>query len=192
RLINRSTAPKEGGAENGSSSTTLLVPSRHGYKYFLPNRLSILCLTLSFRLKGHSKALPLIFRRSFFHLVVSEVAPSNGRRNLLAIRRRSPNASNHRITSESSYTSPIDTDDNRPFKPDSSKTDLTEPEYSPRAGRTITRKKPHLTTGIKSLLIPEDYGRSNKTKKLKLRLKEPYATSRTFIKYYCLYQYTSL
>ncbi|KAJ5243948.1 hypothetical protein N7489_004044 [Penicillium chrysogenum] len=46
-------------------------------------------------------------------------------------RRRSPNASNHGITSESSCTSPIDTDDDRPFEPDSSETDLTEPEYSP-------------------------------------------------------------
>ncbi|KAJ5593223.1 hypothetical protein N7537_010127, partial [Penicillium hordei] len=83
------------------------------------------------------------------------------------------------ITSESSYTSPIDTDNNRPFEPDSSKTNLTKPERSPLAGRTIIRKKLSLKTRTKSLLIdlsnielPEDYGRSNKIKKLKLRLKE--------------------
>ncbi|KAJ5188370.1 hypothetical protein N7491_004695 [Penicillium cf. griseofulvum] len=97
----------------------------------------ILRLILSlFRLKYHSKNLPLIFRRTFFYLVVSTL-----------------NTSNHRITSESSYTSPIDTDNNRPFEPDSSKTDLTEPERSPLAGRTITRKKLSLKTRIKSLLI---------------------------------------
>ncbi|KAJ5504597.1 hypothetical protein N7463_007471 [Penicillium fimorum] len=117
-------------------------------------------------------------------------------------RRRSPNASNHGITSESSYTSPIDTDDDRPFEPDSSETDLTEPEYSPPAGRTIARKKSSPNSGTKSLpadlsnvervhqaryqvpdddtdedlaQVPEDYGRSNKTKKLKLRLKERWA-----------------
>ncbi|KAJ5481204.1 hypothetical protein N7475_000016 [Penicillium sp. IBT 31633x] len=98
---------------------------------------------------------------------------------------RTHNTGNHVITSESSYTSPIDTDNNRLFKLDSSKTDLTEPERSPLAGRTIFRKKLSLKTRIKSLLaclsniehedlaqVLEDYGRSNKTIKLKLRLKE--------------------
>ncbi|KAI1829031.1 hypothetical protein DTO027I6_10258 [Penicillium roqueforti] len=117
-------------------------------------------------------------------------------------RRTTPNTGNHRITSESSCTSPIDTDNDRPFEPDSSETDLTEPERSPPAGRTIARKKPSPKTGTKSLptdlsnvervhqaryqvpdddtdedlaQVPEDYGRSNKTKKLKLRLKERWA-----------------
>lgn len=117
-------------------------------------------------------------------------------------RRGTPNTGNHGITSESSSTSPIDTDNNRPFEPDSSETDLTEPERSPIAGRTIARKKLNPKTGRKSLLtdlsnvervhqaryqvpdddtdedlaqVPEDYGRSNKTKKLKLRLKERWA-----------------
>ncbi|KAJ5451416.1 hypothetical protein N7491_000598 [Penicillium cf. griseofulvum] len=89
---------------------------------FLP----ILRLILSsFRLKYYPKNLPLIFRRTFFYLVVSE----------------------------SSYTSPIDTDNNRPFELDSSKTNLTEPERSPLAGRTIARKKLSLKTRIKLLLI---------------------------------------
>lgn len=117
-------------------------------------------------------------------------------------RRRRPNVSNHEITSESSCTSPIDTDNDRPFEPDSSETDLTEPECSPPAGRKIARKKPSPSTGTKSLQadlsnvervhqaryqvpdddtdedlaqVPEDYGRSNNTKKLKLRLKERWA-----------------
>ncbi|KAJ5664297.1 hypothetical protein N7507_005028 [Penicillium longicatenatum] len=88
------------------------------------------------------------------------------------------------ITSESSCTSPIDTDNDKPFEPDFSETDLTEPECSPPlAGRTIARKKLSPSPGTKSLLVdpsnvervPEDYGRSNKTKKLKLRLKERWA-----------------
>ena len=75
-LINRSTTPQEGGAENGSFSTTpaalWLLPSRHGYKYTRPSQPSILLPTLSsFRLSQHSKALPLIFRRAFFFSVVS-------------------------------------------------------------------------------------------------------------------------
>ncbi|KAJ6096881.1 hypothetical protein N7486_007627 [Penicillium sp. IBT 16267x] len=117
-------------------------------------------------------------------------------------RRRTPNTGNHGITSESSCTSPIDTDNDRPFEPNSSETDLTEPERSPPAGRTIARKKSSPKTGTKSLptdlsnvervhqaryqvpdddtdedlaQVPEDYGRSNKTKKLKLRLKERWA-----------------
>ncbi|KAJ5589617.1 hypothetical protein N7537_012295 [Penicillium hordei] len=67
-------------------------------------------------------------------------------------RRMTPNTGNHGITSESSCTSPIDTDNDRPFEPDSSETDLTEPERSPLAGRTIVRKKPSPKTGTKSLL----------------------------------------
>jgi hypothetical protein len=126
--------------------------------------------------------------------------PSHGLRNLLAMhRRRPPNVSNHGITSESSCASPIDTDNDRPFEPDSSETDLTEPECSPPGRRKIARKKPSPSTGTQSLQadlsnvervrqaryqvpdddtdedlaqVPEDYGRSNKTKKLKLRLKE--------------------
>ncbi|PLB47853.1 hypothetical protein P170DRAFT_437579 [Aspergillus steynii IBT 23096] len=117
-------------------------------------------------------------------------------------RRRRPNVSNHRITSNSSCTSPIDTDSNRPFEPDSSETDLTEPECSPPAGRYITRKKSSPSTGTKPsqldtsnvervhhalyqlpdnntdkdlAQVPEDYGRSNNTKKLKLQLKERWA-----------------
>lgn len=117
-------------------------------------------------------------------------------------RRRTPNTGNHGITSESSCTSPLDTDNDKPFEPDSSETDLTEPERSPSAGRTIARKKPSPKTGTKLLptdlsnvervhqaryqvpdddtdedlaQVPEDYGRSNKTKKLKLRLKERWA-----------------
>lgn len=115
--------------------------------------------------------------------------------------RRRPNASNHGITSESSCTSPVDTDNDRPFKPDSSDTDLTEPECSAPAGREIARKKLSPNTGTKSLQtllsnvervhqaryqvpddtdedlaqVPEDYGRYDKTKKLKLRLKERWA-----------------
>ncbi|KAJ5203031.1 hypothetical protein N7449_005110 [Penicillium cf. viridicatum] len=143
---------------------------------FLP----ILRPTLSlFRLKHYSKNFPLIFRCVFFYLVVSCV-------NIFELRaiypRRTPNTGNHGITSESSYTSPIDTDNDRPFEPDPSETDLTELERSPLAGRTITRKKLSLKTGTKSLPtdlsnreLPEDYGRSNKTKKLKLRLKERWA-----------------
>lgn len=125
------------------------------------------------------------------------------RRNILVMpRRRRPDASNHGITSDSSCTSPIDTDNDRPFEPDSSETDITEPECSPPVGGTITRKKPSPNTGTRSLpadlssmervhqaryqvpdddtdedldQVPEDYGRSNKTKKLKLRLKERWA-----------------
>ncbi|KAJ5749419.1 hypothetical protein N7533_006447 [Penicillium manginii] len=109
---------------------------------------------------------------------------------------------NHGITSESSCNSPIDTDNDRPFEPDSSETDLTEPECSSPADRTIARKKPSPNTGTRSSLadlsnmerahqaryqvpdddtdedlaqVPEDYGRSNKTKRLKLRLKERWA-----------------
>ncbi|OQD70596.1 hypothetical protein PENDEC_c022G01133 [Penicillium decumbens] len=147
------------GAENGSFSTKPValwpVPSRHGYKYLLPNH--PLPNTLSSpRLKHHSKALPLIFRRAFFLLVVhynvsSSVAVcSHGRRNLSAMhRRRRAYVRNHGITSESSCNSPIDTDNDRPFEPDSSETDLTEPECSPPADRTIARKKPSPNTGTR-------------------------------------------
>ncbi|KAJ5197206.1 hypothetical protein N7449_007685 [Penicillium cf. viridicatum] len=97
----------------------------------------ILRLILSlFRLKHYSKNFPLIFRCVFFYLVVS-----------------TPNTGNHGITSESSCTFPIDTDNDRLFEPDPSETDLTEPERSPLAGRTITRKKLSLKTRTKSLLI---------------------------------------
>jgi hypothetical protein len=117
-------------------------------------------------------------------------------------RRRGAPVRNHGITSESFCNSPIDTDNDRPFEPDSSETDLTEPECSPPADRTIARKKPSPNTGTRSSLadlsnmerahqaryqvpdddtdedlaqVPEDYGRSNKTKRLKLRLKERWA-----------------
>ncbi|CAI7650731.1 unnamed protein product [Penicillium pancosmium] len=117
-------------------------------------------------------------------------------------RRRGAPVRNHGITSESFCNSPIDTDNDRPFEPDSSETDLTEPECSSPADRTIARKKPSPNTGTRSSLadlsnmerahqaryqvpdddtdedlaqVPEDYGRSNKTKRLKLRLKERWA-----------------
>ncbi|KAJ6163934.1 hypothetical protein N7470_002606 [Penicillium chermesinum] len=117
-------------------------------------------------------------------------------------RRRSPDASNHGITSESSCTSPVDTDEDRPFEPDSSDTDLTEPECSPPAARWIARKRSSPNSGIDSsqadLLnverahqaryqlpdddtdedlaqVPDDYGRSHGTQKLKLRLKQRWA-----------------
>ncbi|KAH8431665.1 DUF3435 domain-containing protein [Aspergillus melleus] len=117
-------------------------------------------------------------------------------------RRRRPNVSNHQITSDSSCTSPIDTDSDRPFEPDSSETDLTEPERSPAAGRNIAGKNSSPSTETKPAQldtsnvervhqalyqlpdddtdedlaqVPEDYGRSNNTKKLRLRLKERWA-----------------
>jgi len=117
-------------------------------------------------------------------------------------RKRRPNVSNHRITDEPSCTSPIDTDNNRPFEPDSSETDLTEPECSSPADRKIARNKPRPHTGSKPFQadlsnvervhqaryqvpdddtdedlakVPEDYGRSNQTKNLRLRLKTRWA-----------------
>ncbi|KAI2825390.1 hypothetical protein CBS147321_1038 [Aspergillus niger] len=116
--------------------------------------------------------------------------------------RRRPNVNNHGVTSESSCTSPIDTDNDRPFEPDSSGTDLTEPECSSPAARKINRKKSSPSTGTQPseadspgverihraryqvpdddtdedlAQVPEDYGRSNDTKKLKHRLKERWA-----------------
>ncbi|PYH87955.1 hypothetical protein BO71DRAFT_436221 [Aspergillus ellipticus CBS 707.79] len=88
--------------------------------------------------------------------------------------RRRPNVNNHRVTSESSCTSPIDTDNDRPFEPDSSGTDLTEPEYSPGVERIYRARYqvPDDDTDEDLAQVPEDYGRSNDTKKLKHRLKE--------------------
>ncbi|KAJ6036024.1 hypothetical protein N7540_000303 [Penicillium herquei] len=111
-------------------------------------------------------------------------------------------ARKHQITSESSSTSPIDTDNDGLFEPDSSETDLTEPESASPACQKTTPKKSSLNPEAKSLHaapssvervrparyqvpdddtdedlanVPEDYGRSNQTKKLKLRLKERWA-----------------
>lgn len=117
--------------------------------------------------------------------------------------RRQFNVSNHKITSRSSCTSFTNTDDNRPFERSSSETDFTEPECPPPAARKITRRKPSPstetqqpsqanTTNVELVhqvryqnpaddtdgdlsKIPEDYGRSNNTKKLNLRLKERWA-----------------
>lgn len=75
---------------------------------------------------------------------------------------------------------PIDTDNDRPSEPDSSKTDLTESECSP-AGREMERvhqaryQVPDDDTDEDLAQVPEDYGRSNKRKKLELRLKERWA-----------------
>lgn len=116
-------------------------------------------------------------------------------------RRRRHSVSNDGITSESSCASPIDTNHDRTFEPGTSETDLTEPESPPPAARPVAQKKPTPTTGTPSpaglsnvelalqaryqvpdddtdedlAQVPEDYGRSNKTKKLKLRLKKRWA-----------------
>ncbi|KAJ5959165.1 uncharacterized protein N7479_006315 [Penicillium vulpinum] len=174
------------GAPKIASFTTILAalwpaPSRYSYKYPFPTHSPSNTVLISTQtpLQKSPSDLPL-----YFLLFSSVVVPSHARRILLAIYRRTPNTGNHEITSESSCTSPIDTDNNRPFEPDSSETDLTELERSPPAGRTIARKKLSLKTRTKSLLtvlsnmeLPEDYGRSNKTKKLKLRLKEQPSTN---------------
>ncbi|KAJ6008513.1 hypothetical protein N7540_012489 [Penicillium herquei] len=122
-------------------------------------------------------------------------------------RQRRPSASNHGTTSESSCTSPINTDNDRPFEPDSSEpdsseTDLTEPEWSPSVRRKNSRKKPSPNIGTGSSQVelsnverihqaryqvpdddtdddlahvPEDYGRSENTKILRLRLTKRWA-----------------
>lgn len=118
-------------------------------------------------------------------------------------RRRQFNVSNHKTTSGSSCTSSTGTDDNRPFEPGSSETEFTEPECLPLAAQKITRRKPSPSTEIHQTSqantsnvelvhqaryqdpaddtdedlskVPEDYGRSNNTKKLNLRLKERWA-----------------
>ena len=130
--------------------------------------------------------------------------PSHGRHKFLIMRRRRQfNVSNHKITSGSSCTSPSSTDNDRLFEPGSSETDLTAPECPPPAARKITRRKPSPSTEIQQpsqantsnvelvhqaryqdpaddtdedlSKVPEDYGRSNNTKKLNLRLKERWA-----------------
>ncbi|KAJ5951028.1 uncharacterized protein N7479_009441 [Penicillium vulpinum] len=142
-----------GGAPKIASFTTIPAalwpaPSRYGYKYPFPtySPSNTVLISTQIPLQKSPSDLPLCFL-----LFSSVVVPSYARRILLAIYRRTPNTGNHEITSESSYTSPIDTDNNRPFKPDSSKTDLTELERSPLAGRTIARKKLSPKTGTKSL-----------------------------------------
>ncbi|KAJ5973153.1 uncharacterized protein N7479_003071 [Penicillium vulpinum] len=124
------------------------APSRYGYKYPFPtySPSNTVLISTQTPLQKSPSDLPLCFL-----LFSSVVVPSYARRILLAIYRRTPNTGNHEITSESSCTSPIDTDNNRPFEPDSSETDLTELERSPPAGRTIARKKLSLKTGTKSL-----------------------------------------
>ena len=116
--------------------------------------------------------------------------------------RRRLSAGHHQITSEPPSASPIETDNDGIFEPDSSETDLTEPERASPARQKITSKKSSPSLKVKSLhaapsdvervrparyqvpdddtdedlaQIPEDYGRSNQTKKLKLRLKQRWA-----------------
>ncbi|KAJ5549649.1 hypothetical protein N7513_006883 [Penicillium frequentans] len=117
-------------------ATLWSAPSHHGYKYPLPIYPPSNIVLISTQT---SPKFPLTFRRlSFSLLLVSCVEIS---RTL-----RTPNISKTGIISESSYTSPIDTDNNRSFELDSSKTDLTELERSPLASQMITRKKLSLKT----------------------------------------------
>ncbi|KAB8067670.1 hypothetical protein BDV29DRAFT_163138 [Aspergillus leporis] len=103
-------------------------------------------------------------------------------------RRREASASSRTATTESSTTSPGITDDDRSFEPNS-ETDLTEPEYLPSASETenvtdasavelIHRGRyedPADDTDEDLSKVPEDYGRSNNTWKLNLRLKDRWA-----------------
>ncbi|KAJ5701388.1 hypothetical protein N7488_008936 [Penicillium malachiteum] len=107
---------------------------------------------------------------------------------LILYRMRSPrrlSARKYYITSESSSTSPIDTDNDGLFEPDSSETDLTEPESTTPKKLSLSPKAKSLhaaPSNIERVLdndidkdlakVLEDYSRSNQIKKLKLYLKK--------------------